>query len=257
MKYIFSSLFILINTLFAQLDMTEGYRPRNLTRGKMWSSYRNNGLDGGGNRSKSDSHSQESLTYPGNMSRVGLDFIEYFIDVSAYLAGEPNVIEIPRVTIPQSSKGQGVWILAVDDQGDTLVSYSGPRNVTYDVQPAPYNINNSPEAVLGDTTYQNLARSNFSPYHNSITGNEPIEIHNYRYHHYTAHNNSPEEIIISQWNTKTGIRVTRKAYAWGYSNYDDFIIQELVFENIGTKILDPAYLTLMNSLILNSIAQGW
>ena len=92
--------------------MTEGYSPRNLTRGNMWSSFRHNGLDGGGNRSKSDSHSQESLTYPGNMSRVGLDFIEYFIDVSAYLAGEPNVIEIPRVTIPQSSKGQGVWILA-------------------------------------------------------------------------------------------------------------------------------------------------
>ena len=243
--------------LIAQQDMTEGYRPRNLTRGKMWSSYRNNGLDGGGNRSKSDSHSQESLTYPGNMSRVGLDFIEYFIDVSAYLAGEPNVIEIPRVTIPQSSKGQGVWILAVDDQGDTLVSYSGPRNVTYDVQPAPYNINNSPEAVLGDTTYHNLERSNFSTYHNSITGNEPIEIHNYRYHHYTAHNNSPEEIIISQWNTKTGIRVTRKAYAWGYPNFDDFIIQELVFENIGTKILDPAYLTLMNSFSLNSMAHGW
>jgi hypothetical protein len=257
MKYIFISLFILINTLFAQPDMTEGYWPRNLTRGKMWSSYRNNGLDGGGNRSKSDSHSQESLTYPGNMSRVGLDFIEYFIDVSAYLAGEPNVIEIPRVTIPQSSKGQGVWILAVDDQGDTLVSYSGPRNVTYDVQPAPYNINNSPEAVLGDTTYHNLERSNFSTYHNSITGNEPIEIHNYRYHHYTAHNNSPEEIIISQWNTKTGIRVTRKAYAWGYPNFDDFIIQELVFENIGTKILDPAYLTLMNSFSLNSMAHGW
>ena len=257
MKYIFTSLFILINMLFAQQDMTEGYRPRNLTRGKMWSSYRNNGLDGGGNRSKSDSHSQESLTYPGNMSRVGLDFIEYFIDVSAYLAGEPNVIEIPRVTIPQSSKGQGVWILAVDDQGDTLVSYSGPRNVTYDVQPAPYNINNSPEAVLGDTTYHNLERSNFSTYHNSITGNEPIEIHNYRYHHYTAHNNSPEEIIISQWNTKTGIRVTRKAYAWGYPSFDDFIIQELVFENIGTKILDPAYLTLMNSFSLNSMAHGW
>ena len=257
MKYIFTSLFILINMLIAQQDMTEGYRPRNLTRGKMWSSYRNNGLDGGGNRSKSDSHSQESLTYPGNMSRVGLDFIEYFIDVSAYLAGEPNVIEIPRVTIPQSSKGQGVWILAVDDLGDTLVSYSGPRNVTYDVQPAPYNINNSPEAVLGDTTYHNLERSNFSTYHNSITGNEPIEIHNYRYHHYTAHNNSPEEIIISQWNTKTGIRVTRKAYAWGYPNFDDFIIQELVFENIGTKILDPAYLTLMNSFSLNSMAHGW
>ena len=142
----------------------------------MWSSYRNNGLDGGGNRSKSDSHSQESLTYPGNMSRVGLDFIEYFIDVSAYLAGEPNVIEIPRVTIPQSSKGQGVWILAIDEQGDTLVSHSGPRDVSYDIQPAPYNINNSPESILGDSTFHNLERSNYSIYHNTIRGNEPVEI---------------------------------------------------------------------------------
>ena len=75
-------LIIILNNVFAQADMTEGYRPRNLTRGKMWSSYRNNGLDGGGNRSKSDSHSQESLTYPGNMSRVALDFIEYFIEKS-------------------------------------------------------------------------------------------------------------------------------------------------------------------------------
>ena len=159
-------LIIILNNVFAQADMTEGYSPRNLTRGKMWSSYRNNGLDGGGNRSKSDSHSQESLTYPGNMSRVGLDFIEYFIDVSAYLAGEPNVIEIPRVTIPQSSKGQGVWILAIDEQGDTLVSHSGPRDVSYDIQPAPYNINNSPESILGDSTFHNLERSNYSIYHN-------------------------------------------------------------------------------------------
>ena len=250
-------LIIILNNVFAQADMTEGYRPRNLTRGKMWSSYRNNGLDGGGNRSKSDSHSQESLTYPGNMSRVALDFIEYFIDVSAYLAGEPNVIEIPRVTIPQSSKGQGVWILAIDEQGDTLVSHSGPRDVSYDIQPAPYNINNSPESVLGDSTYHNLERSNYSIYHNTISGNEPVEIHNYRYHNYTEHNNSPEEIIISQWETKTGIRVTRKAYAWSYPDFDDFIIQELTFENTGSKTLDPAYLSLINAFSLNAMAHGW
>ena len=98
--------------------------------------------------------------------------------------------------------------------------------MTYDVQPAPYDINNSPEALLGDSTYHNLERSNYSAFHNSITGNEPVEIHNYRYHHYTEHNNSPEEIIISQWDTKTGVRVTRKAYAWSYPNFDDFIIQK-------------------------------
>ena len=60
MRYILLLIIIINNNIFMQADMTEGYSPRNLTRGKMWSSYRNNGLDGGGNRSKSDSHSQES-----------------------------------------------------------------------------------------------------------------------------------------------------------------------------------------------------
>ena len=91
--------------VFAQLDMIDGYAPRNLTRGKMWSTYRNNGLDGGGNRGESNSHSQESLTYPGNMSRVGPDFVEYFLDVEAYINNDPNVLEMKRVTLAQSSTG--------------------------------------------------------------------------------------------------------------------------------------------------------
>jgi len=73
-------IWLLFTTINAQADMIDGYTPRNSTRGKMWSTYRNNGLEGGGNRNDSGSHSQESLTYPGNMSRVGLDFIEYFLD---------------------------------------------------------------------------------------------------------------------------------------------------------------------------------
>jgi hypothetical protein len=242
MKYLAQLLlitWILFTTLNAQVDMIDGYAPRNLTRGKMWSTYRNNGLEGGGNRNDSGSHSQESLTYPGNMSRVGLDFVEYFLDVEAYINGDPNVVEMPRATIAQSSRGQGVWILAVDETSDTLVSYSGPRNVTNDVDPAPYDIRNSPESILGDSSYPNIERSNYSPYHYDIQSSEPVEIHNYRYHEYTAHDTVPEEIIISQWTTKTGIRVTRKSYAWGYPDYDDFIIQELILKTQATKFLTP------------------
>ena len=86
--------------------------------------------------------------------------------------------------------------------------------MTYDVQPAPYDINNSPEALLGDSTYHNLERSNFSVFHNSITGNEPVEIHNYRHGDYIINDEFPEEIILSQWENKLGLTVTRKAYAW-------------------------------------------
>ena len=210
--------------LLAQADMIDGYSPRNLTRGKMWSTYRNNGLDGGGNRGESNSHSQESLSYPGNMSRVGPDFVEYFMDVEAYINNDPNVVEMKRVTLAQCSRGQGVWILAIDETGDTLVSYSGPRNVTHDVESAPYDIRNAPESVLGDSSYPNIERSNYSPYHYDIQSSEPVEIHNYRYNEYSANDSTPEEIIISQWTTKTGIQVTRKAYAWGYPDFDDFII---------------------------------
>ena len=243
--------------LLAQADMIDGYSPRNLTRGKMWSTYRNNGLDGGGNRSESRNHSQESLTYPGNMSRVGPDFVEYFLDIEAYINNDPNVIEVARATIPQNSKGQGVWILAIDETGDTLVSYSGPRNVTHDVEPAPYDIRNAPESVLGDSSYPNIERSNYSPYHYDVQSSEPVEIHNYRYNEYSANDSTPEEIIISQWTTKTGIQVTRKAYAWGYPDFDDFIIQEITYENTGSKILDPSYFSLMNTFSLNSMAHHW
>ena len=94
-------------TLVAQLDMIGGYRPRIITRGKMWSAFRNNGLDGGGDRNNSSSHSQESLSYPGNIARSFTDFVEYFADVEAYLNGDPHIIDPPRVTISQNSKGQG------------------------------------------------------------------------------------------------------------------------------------------------------
>ena len=74
-RFIFIILIHMI--VFAQIDMIGGYRPRILTRGKMWSAFRNNGLDGGGNRNTSSSHSQESLTYPGNIARELIDFVEY------------------------------------------------------------------------------------------------------------------------------------------------------------------------------------
>ena len=244
------------NDLYGQPDMVDGYKPRNLTRGKMWSTYRNNGLDGGGNRNQSGSHSQESLTYPGGASRVGEDFVEYWLDVEAYIKGEPNLIDIPRVTLAQNSKGQGVWILAITDGGDTLVSYAGPRNVTEDVKDSRYAIGGSPEVNLGDATGPNLTRSNYSPTHNTIA-REPVEIHNYRYGDYIPNDEFPEEIIISQWETKTGITTTKKAYAWSYPEYDDFIIEEVIFENRGSKNLDPIYFALMNSFSINAGAHGW
>ena len=249
---------ILIHMIvFAQIDMIGGYRPRILTRGKMWSAFRNNGLDGGGNRNSSSSHSQESLTYPGNIARELIDFVEYFGDVEAYINGDPHVIDPPRVTISQNSKGQGIWIMAVSNGTDTLVSCSGTRNITYDIEAKPYDINNALESTLGDSSWPNSQRSNYAPGYKTIIGNEPVEIHNYKYHDYILNDEFPEEIIISQWLTKSGIQGTRKAYAWSYPGYDDFIIQELFFKNTGSDILDPVYFALKTSISVNSAAHGW
>ncbi len=250
-------LFLMPILLFAQQDMLGQYRPRILTRSKMWSAYRNNGLDGGGDRNNSSSHSQESLTYPGNIAREFTDFVEYFADVEAYINGDPHVIDPPRVTISQNSKGQGIWVLAVSNGTDTLVSCSGTRALTYDIKSKPYNIDNAVESILGNNEWPNSQRSNYSPNHKNITGNEPIEIHNYKYHDYILNDEFPEEIIISQWETKSGIQGTRKAYGWSYPDYDDFILQELIFENIGSQILDPVYFSLKTGLNVNAAAHGW
>jgi len=256
MKY-FIFIFSIHMILVAQLDMIGGYRPRLLTRGKMWSAFRNNGLDGGGDRNNSSSHSQESLSYPGNIARSFTDFVEYFADVEAYLNGDPHIIDPPRVTISQNSKGQGIWVLAIANGSDTLVSCSGPRGLSYDIESETYDIDNALESTLGDSSWPNSQRSNYSPDHRNIIGNEPIEIHNYRYHDYIINDEYPEEIIISQWTTKSGIQGTRKAYAWSYPNYDDFILQEIIFENKGTDVLDPVYFAFKTGLNVNAAAHGW
>ena len=129
----------------SQQDLLGQYRPRLMTRGKMWSAFRNNGLDGGGDRNNSSSHSQESLSYPGNIARELTDFVEYFADIEAYINDDPHIIDPPRVTISQNSKGQGIWILSVANGVDTLVSCSGTRALSYDIKSDPYDIDNAIE----------------------------------------------------------------------------------------------------------------
>ncbi len=238
--------------------MISSYQPRFLTRGKLWTTYRSNGLQGGGNRAHYSNHDQVGLEYPGNAARAMNDFMEYWLDVEAYLNGDPNLIDVARVTNPQNSKGSGIWVLAVAD-GDTMVSHSGPRGVTDDINDERYPITspNVPEHTLGDTSGYNMSRSNYSYYHTDFSGNEPIEIHNYTHGKYIPNDEFPEEIIITNWKTQMGVTVTRKAYAWGYPQYDDFIIEEIIFENSGSKILEEAYFSVMNSFSISSMGAQW
>ncbi len=227
-------LFGTITNLAAQADPVAGFSPRLLTRAKLWDTFRSNGLQGGGNTPRYQSHDQTTLEYPGNAGRAQ-DFMEYWLDVEAYINGDPNLIDVSRVCNPQNARGVGLWVLSVADESDTLVSFSGPRDVSFDIDDGRYTMSGSAEEALGDSSWPNIERSNYSPDHNTIQANEPIEIHNYVHGEYIPNDQFPEEIIISQWDNKMGITTTRKAYAWSYQEYDDFILQEVIFENTGTK----------------------
>ena len=251
-----SLLLLPLSDLMGQPDMVGGYPPRLMTRGKLWSTFRNNGLQDGGNRAHYSNHDQTGLEYPGNVGRVANDFMEYWFDVAAIVAGDPNILDVARVCNPQNTKGSGIWVLTVRDGADTLVSYSGPREVTEDVKARIYSVRSGAEASLGDSTGPNLVRSNYSPYHYSVA-NEPIEIHNYRYGRYIPDDEFPEEIIISQWTNKMDMTVTRKAYSWSYPDYDDFILEELIFENTGSHDLQETFFVFMNSFSVSSAGHQW
>ena len=100
---------LIMSSLFAQSDPVTGYTPRFSTRAKLWEMFRNNGLQGGGNEPRYQSDDQTAFQYPGNAGR-GQDFMEYWLDVEAYINGDPNLIDVSRACIPQNARGTGLWI---------------------------------------------------------------------------------------------------------------------------------------------------
>lgn len=254
---LFLLLFSLVefDVLFAQKEMLTQYKARILTRSKLWASFRNNGLQGGANIDGADGQNQECLGYPGNAGRELNDFVEYWLDVAAVVKGEPNMLEVPNSTRANNSRSEGIWILGVIN-GDTLVSYTGPRDYTKDIKAQNYNIQNSPEAGLGNNYGPNAVRSNYSPSHQNIEA-EPVEIHNYRYSEYIPNDEEAEEIIISQWTNSLNVRVTRKVRAWSYPDFDDFFLVELIFENTGTNTVEDAYFACMNAFSVGLAGHTW
>jgi hypothetical protein len=52
-----------------------------------------------------------------------------------------------------------------------------------------------------------------------------------------------EEIIISEWDTPVGIRVTRTSRAWSFPGYDSFIIYEYEFKNVSSDTISDLFIT--------------
>ena len=212
----------------AQFDSS---KPRFLTRSKLWSTYRMTGLQGQQADPGPGANDLAGLSYPGSSIRSG-EYVEYWnasiINQSTGGAGAGS--QSPNSARNVNSHGEGTFILA-QANGENFISYSGPRDVSPDVVKVGYNAAVGPEADLGVDD----AKSTYwpgAPPPVDIT-DEPVEIHNYQYGKYIGRDNEAEEIIIVRWTTGMGITGTKKAKAWSYQKYDDFIIVENVFEYTG------------------------
>ena len=202
--------------------------PRYLTRSKLWTTYRMTGQQGQQADPSADANSQAGLSYPWSSVCAG-EYIVFWNKPLLSHLGNVFGARSPNASRNENSHGEGTYILA-KAKNRKFISYSGPRNVSPDVIKIGYNTLFEAEADLG----VNDDKSNYWPgAPRPEINDEPIEIHNYQYHKYIGRDNEAEEIIIVRWTTGIGITVTKKAKAWSYQKYDDFIIVENVFEYTG------------------------
>jgi hypothetical protein len=223
---LFFALLFLTANAFAQWDEST---PRYLTRSKLWTTLRMTGLQGQQADPSGEANNQAGLSYPGSSVRTG-EYI-YFWNKALYNFNGGNIsgVMAPNAARNENSHGEGTFLLT-QANGRKYISYSGPRSISPDVVKMDYNAAQGPEADLGiDDDKSNYWPGAPPP----ETEDEPIEIHNYRYHNYSGRDNETEEIIIVRWTTGTGITATKKAKAWSYQKYDDFFIVENVFEYTG------------------------
>ena len=202
---------------------------RYLTRSKVWTTYRMTGLQGQQAEPGQVANDQAGLSYPGSSIRIG-EYIQYWnatiVDQATGGAGAGAMS--PNAARNENSHGEGTYLVVM--AGDRkFISYSGPRSVSIDVVKVDYDPSSGPEADLGVDD----SKSTYWPGAPPLDPDEPVEIHNYQFHKYIGRDNDAEEIMIVRWTTGMGITGTKKAKAWSYQKYDDFIIVENVFEYTG------------------------
>jgi len=197
-----------------------------------------------------------AMQYPGSdVASSGVDFPEYWGNLSTWTPSMQRQ--------NGSSRGEGIWIVT-NPPGSTApqFSISGHRIASGDITPMVFDPSSDPSlADLGTDSKAPLisagavvetsvipsgaSMSNWWPGQTETPELEQaIEIHNHDWFRYmgevVGRDNTAEEIIVSRWATRNGITATRKSMAWGSSDFDDFIINETVFENTGDTNGDGA-----------------
>ncbi len=172
-----------------------------------------------------------------------------------------------------NSLGFGFWVLSRDG-GQVKMTWSGPRYKADDIRQIIYDSSKGPEAKLGVKTAWEQSRSaawtEASTYWPGATvpkTGPPPKIWNFSPGKYIPDDAFAEEIIPTQWTNAQGVTVTRKAYAWSYQDFDDFIIVEYVLENTGDtggdgvpdlpdKAVEDMYVAFLNTWSVSEMGHG-
>lgn len=228
-----------------------------VTSSRSWiiQSFYNTGSQGGWNVGSSATGEPQMFMYPGWNSLPSTNA------TSNYTRKNGN------------SLGFGLWILSRDGS-QVKMSWSGPRYKADDIRQIVYDPSKGPEAKLGVTTaWEQSLSASFTEASNYWSGaavpktGPPEKIWNFSPGKYIPDDANAEEIIISKWTNAQGITVTRKAYAWSYPDFADFIIEEHILENTGDvagtgvpslpdKPVEDVYVAFLNTWSVSEMGNG-
>jgi hypothetical protein len=163
-------------------------------------------------------------------------------------------VDATGYTFPYAtSVGEAVWTLTSDGQ----VALNGPRPTPWIgqyIRPVPYDPKGRPEESWGvvnplrglwkgggllpalATYWPGITKTDEGSIYagTSPETTRPVQIANYRLHAYIRDIDLPEEVLIAQWtNTKQGILTQARVHDWSNPDFDDFVIVEYIFTNLG------------------------
>ncbi len=236
---------------------------------------------GFGGQSAAISRGSQALGYPSNGETTG----SYGIVLASYQSGEKATFSNAYKT----SGGECTWIITSDGK----IVTTGPRNTPWIglyIRPVPYDPKGKPEETWGVVNpFREVFRSGVAPgmsnYWPGVTNLDPESIYtatsvlstpppriaNYRLSGYIQNANIPEESIITQWSsTKQGILTTRRSYDWSNPDFDDFLITDYTFTNLGdfdgdgkedkpgqTATIDGVYFAFVNMEAPTGMGSTW
>ncbi len=227
------------------------------TRAKLWNTYWNVGSMGIWSADLVSLYRAQSMNYPGNY------VTDFQYEGPDYYGGPrtwPGLDNYQTANVEMNILSAGLeTFVATVANGEYYASETKVDKDPPEITMLAYDPSAGPEANIGYESLapNGIAMANWWPGQPPPGADTAVEILNYRYGQYMDPDKDtfPESIIISHYSTKHGVTVTRKAYAWGYPDYDDFEILEFTFENTGSNQLNDTFIAFSMRWIISQ--RGW